>query len=446
MKFNDKDTKQPDKIELSLKLADEFCANNKDLIFCVDNETFYLWSDNYYQLRKDKQVKLYLIHNEAYAYLSVNGFKNFMNNIAVLSQVNLSDFNSYEIMDFCNGVLDIKTGVFNGHDRKYLSTTRIPYNYDQKADCPVWHGFLQTALEGDMERISVLQEFMGYCLGRDNSFHRALVLIGEGRNGKGTTFHVINRMLGKANCSALKLGEMNRQESVSQLVGKLVNIDADTDTSASGFESDFRRISAGDAIMARELYNNPFMFTPYCKLIIGANDLPRIADKTHGFYDRLIIIPYNVSFVGREDLQLKDKLDAEIAGILNWALEGRKRLYERGRFEIAKTLDDYVVDLKRENNPVDLYIYENIGFHDDAKTSKREVYEHYHQWAKESGHQPCSKIKFGKEFFRLCKSKISKDEREDGMERTPIWTNVFIKGKFDPSLNTGKGDQVRWDE
>lgn len=433
MKYNHKKELQPHRVEEMLRFADDFGDKNRDIVYCAEESIFYIWEDNYFRPMLDVQTKKYLLNFEEVTYFKPHQFKQFKDNLAVFKQREIKEFNAMDILDFENGVLHLKTGEFTQHDKEYLSTIRIPYKYNKEDKCPVWIDFLSTSLENDPVRIAVLQEYMGYCLGRDNGFHKALVLIGEGRNGKGTTFHVINRIIGEKNCSALKLGDMRRIELVSDLVGKLVNIDGDTDTSAVGFESDFRRITAGDGIIARRLYKDAFKFYPYCKLVVGANDLPRIADKTHGFYDRLIIIPYNVSFVGREDRNLKNKLDSEIGGILNWALSGRKRLYDQGRFSVDKTMEDYVADLKKENNPIELYLDEKVGVHDDARTTKKAMYEEYFKWCEDNGHKPLSKIKFSKEFYRLMKGKTKKDARDmyDAM-----WPNIYIKGSANEPVKT----------
>lgn len=426
MRFNDKTDQRDDKIDQILKMADDFAADNEDLVYCADQGLFYLWEDSCWRIKLDIQIERYLLNFENVTYLSANGLKNFMHRLAVLKQRRLDDFNTGNILDFTNGVLDIQTGQFRKHERADLSTYRLPYKYDREASCGRWLQFVSECLEKDVSRVSVLQEFMGYCLGRDNSFHKALVCVGDGRNGKGTTFYVISKLVGEENCSALRLGDMSNKETVSDLVGKLVNIDADTDATARGFESDFRRISAGDTMVARKLYKDVFKFTPYCKLIVGANELPRIADKTHGFYDRLIILPYNVSFVGREDRDLKPKLVAEISGILNWALEGRRRLYEYGRFSVDKTLQGLVTELKRENNPIEIFIDENVRVHEDAYTSKKEMYDEYMAWCKESGHRALSRVKFGKELFRVFKVQTAKDERTTDAKRIPIWPRLYL--------------------
>jgi putative DNA primase/helicase len=434
MLFNSKEEKQPDKVDDILKMADEFAHTNSDIIYCCEEKIFYLWKDEYFQRIMDIQCEKYLLeYKENFAYFTINGLRSFMHRVATITQRCLDEFNRHDAIDLNNGMLEIATGELKPHDKKYLSTVRIPYDYDATKGCDAWLGFLNSSLEGDQERIRVLQEYMGYCLGRDNSFHKALIMVGDGRNGKGTTMHIISRLVGLANVSALKLGEMNNKETVSNLVGKLVNIDADTDASAEGYESDFRRITAGDQITARKLYKDAFTFTPYVKMVIGANDLPRIADKTHGFYDRLIIIPYNVSFAGREDFGLKGKLEAEISGILNWALEGRRRLYKNGGFSITKTMIDYVYELKIENNPVEAFVHECVGIHDDALTIKQDMYLKYCEWCKDNGHRSLSKIKFGKELFRVCGSKTEKNYRiSDFMTHDHAWPRLYIKGKWSP--------------
>lgn len=446
MLFNGSDEKKPHQVNHNLRLADEFANKVKDqLVFCLDQGQFYTYKDGYWKGLGKKEDELWLYQHEEITYLSDNAFKQFMNKLSVVTQVPLDNFNSKEILNLQNGVLDIQTMEFKDHSPHYLSTIMLPYKYDKEANHETWDYFLKSSLEGVQERIDILQEFMGYCLGKDTSFHKALILLGEGRNGKGTTFRIIQKIIGRENFSALKMGLLNKEERVSLLVNKLVNIDADCDTQAKGFESGFRTITGDDHITGKKLWKDTFDFKPFCKLIIGANDLPRIADKTHGFYDRLLIIPYNVSFVGKEDRDLDNKLEVEISGILNWALEGRKRLYKNGRFSMTKSMQDYVVELKLENNPLELFIHENIGFEMGISTSKQEMYVAYVDFCKDGGYHAFSKIKFGKEFFRIIGNKTQKDARSANInERTPIWTNIYLRGKNDPIIQKA-AEQIEWE-
>ena len=129
-----------------------------------------------------------------------------------------------------------------------------------------------------------------------------------------------------------------------------------------------------------------------------------------------------------------------MSGILNWALEGRIRLYERGRFRDSKEQILLVDEIRRDNNPIVAFIEEMVGFHDDTDISKNRLYEAYKQWCRDSGHAHFSKIKFGKEFFRITKPATLPNERRKGGDRDRIWPRVFVYGINEPEA------VQRWDE
>ena len=56
----------------------------------------------------------------------------------------------------------------------------------------------------------------------------------------------------------------------------------------------------------------------------------RLRDTTHGMWRRIYIIEFPKRFKEDEmDVFLQDKLDNELSGIFNWAIEGYKRLKDR---------------------------------------------------------------------------------------------------------------------
>lgn len=434
MKFNKKTEHKSSQVNAILKLADEWVEHNTNYKFCVDNETFYEYKNGYYSPMHDKSFERMLYESEEFLYLTSAKIKELMHRISVLTLMEYDKFNAEEILNFKNGIYDIKKDKFYAHSSKYLSTIRIPYLYDHDATCPLWISFLNECLQNNQEYIGLLQEFMGYCLGRDNSLHKALILTGDGRNGKGTTFRMIEKMVGSENCSSVDIDKLSDQTNVINIFGKLINIDGDVNTDARGFESAFRKITGGDSIMAKMLYKNVFSFKPFSKLIIGANELPHIADKTHGFYDRLLVIPYEVSFAGREDRTLEPRLEKEVSGVLNWALEGRRRLYQRGDFKMNKQSFDIVDDIKRENNPVFFFIDDcceiKMQDKDMLYTLKSDMYVHYRIYCRNSGYKALSKHRFGREFYRIMKQYTDNDARLGGANRAHIWENIVIIGDF----------------
>lgn len=447
--YNDEVKVDRSLLNRELKLAEAFFdANPHTIRYCSDKRLFYKYDNGYHQTINDVALERFFVLNaygdhEPINRLTVNGLKNFIRRYAQLSDIPAYNFNQGNLLNLANGILDVASGEFRGHTPEIYSTIRIPYAYTPDATCENWLRFINSSLEGDVSRITVLQEFMGYCLGVDNQFQKALFLLGEPGAGKGTLIKVVEQLVGSENCAALPLGAMNDEQSLGNIVDKLINIDADVSISAKGFEADFRRITAGDKITAKLLYKDKFSFRPYCKLILAANELPHISDKTRAFFRRMIVIPFNVTFEGREDRLLDHKLRAEISGILNWALEGRKRLYANNGFTMGQDLIGYVDEIKRLNNPVELYFYEYIGFHDDIHTLKSEMYKHYRDISEKDGNSPLSKIKFGKELMRYCGPRTKPDSRLAFGNRDAMWPNVFVKGMNDPKPQE---QVVKWED
>ena len=58
----------------------------------------------------------------------------------------------------------------------------------------------------------------------------------------------------------------------------------------------FKTMASGEPIEARLPYREPFMMTDYAKLIFNVNRMDSAnIEHTHGFYRRLLIIPFNVT-------------------------------------------------------------------------------------------------------------------------------------------------------
>jgi hypothetical protein len=70
------------------------------------------------------------------------------------------------------------------------------------------------------------------------------------------------------------------------------------------------------------------------RIVILANEQPVFHDPSRALQRRLLTLRTTRSFGGKEDIALTDKLLKELPGILNWAIEGWKRLHSRGHFEI----------------------------------------------------------------------------------------------------------------
>ena len=87
-------------------------------------------------------------------------------------------------------------------------------------------------------------------------------------------------------------------------------------------EAKIKMLTGRDPITARFMYREWFTFSTVAKFWISANSKPTALDESDGFWSRIHLIPFMVSFMGREDMTLKDCLKLEFAGILARAVRG----------------------------------------------------------------------------------------------------------------------------
>lgn len=222
------------------------------------------------------------------------------------------------LINLVNGIYNTDSLTLIPHDPKYFSTIRIPIEMITNADCPRFLKFLEEVFQGDRERINVAQEWSGYILTTATSAQKALILLGEGENGKGVFIDTISLLIGKDNISNIPLNELSKGFSRVCLHNKTVNISGENEMNGKSFNTqNFKAIVGEDTISAEEKNKPVFSFKPTSKLVITMNNLPDTKDTSHGYFRRLSILAFNASFTGeKRDNGLKEKLKEELAGIL----------------------------------------------------------------------------------------------------------------------------------
>jgi len=138
------------------------------------------------------------------------------------------DFNEDDgFINLKNGMIFIRARTLLPHDKCFYSTIQLKISYDPAAKCPRWEQFLVEVFEGDLERIALIQEFMGYSLVPDTRYEKALLMIGEGANGKSTLLKVWEQLLGSENVSSVTLPNLQDQFHRVTIHRKLLNIAAE---------------------------------------------------------------------------------------------------------------------------------------------------------------------------------------------------------------------------
>lgn len=400
---------------------------NLQYIYCIEEGIFYIYTDGYWKITHEIELLDEISKNIRITHFPIQRRRQILDNMKYIKYERLSNFNKFNAVNLNNYMIEPVTGSVIKHDPKYLSTIRLNYDYQDRAQCNLWIKVLNDIFEGDQDRIDVLQEFFGYCLTRDVSREKSLLLLGESRSGKSTILETVSNMLGVDNTASVALGNLSNAQYTPLLINKMVNIDWDVASGAESYEANFKIITSGEPISVNQKFIAAFTFRPYCKLLMAANKFPRITDHSSAFYKRLILLPCDRVFEPHEqDLQLKNKLKEEMPGILNWSIRGLHRLEKRGSFEVSKKfMIDAIEELREESNPVDIFFRENVlvDVSGGYEIEKKDLYERYIIWCKLNGNAPMANNKFGSLVFTKY-SKYTPKRTTSAITGNRVWKNM----------------------
>lgn len=287
-----------------------------------------------------------------------------------------------------NGMLDLDTYNLLEHSPEYLSTVQIPIHYDVKATAPKFLSFLDDITCNDAELVSVHQELIGYWLTAETKAEKAVYYYGSGANGKSVLASIITELIGAQNVSSIPLSKFNDQFGLESIIGKSLNISAENEMGGKALKTDnFKAIVSGDSITINIKYRPAITYRPFCRQVFLVNNLPDSSDVTEGYFRKIIIIPFPRTFKNKErNVNLKGELLRELPGILNWALEGLKRLRKNDyQFSSSKAIESLQEAYYREQNPVQEFFDEYVIIQENSRTKQSDFYNMYIQWLESQG-------------------------------------------------------------
>jgi putative DNA primase/helicase len=313
-------------------------------------------------------------------------------------------------LNFLNGTVDLRTGELSPHDPSQFITKLVHYNYNPKADCPVFKNFLAEitakpdASEADEESAlrsaslgRYLQTAFGYSLTAITREKCVFLLYGEGgNNGKSTllsTFRDLVRdysvLLRIETLMQSKFESSNDSADIADLRSARYVMSSETQENQHLSEAKVKRICQGlGDIKAARKWENHITFQETHKLWIDANHLPVVRSQDGAIWDRLKTIPFDVRIPKeRQDPNLKDKLLGEAEGILGWAVRGAQRWFKEG-LKHPPEVNAAVASWKKQSDHLSRFIEEKCELNPDRFHAASLLYAAYKYWT-EAERVPC---------------------------------------------------------
>ena len=352
------------------------------------NGQLYVYEENYYQ-KSDKTIEKRML--DMYPTIKRSQRNEVMDYIKILTAVKREDIqlNEYQV-NLKNTLLDVRTSKRLSFTPDVIEFTRIPVNYHPKAYSKDLDTVLDKVFCGDKEARALFEEMVGYMLIKNCKFRKGFLFYGGGSNGKSTILDLLKRFLGEGNYSTLELDKLTQRFMTAELEHMLANIGDDINKKEIVDTGTIKKLFTGESLTIDRKWGAPFVLKSHAKMVFSANEIPRIADKTHGMYSRLMLVPFNAKFSPSDsdfDPFIEEKISTEesLSYLLNLGLSGLQRLFKQNGFTNPRVVQDALEAYKTDNSQVLSWIAEEEISVDRLLTETTDMlFNHFKDYCQQS--------------------------------------------------------------
>ncbi|MEM4592626.1 MAG: phage/plasmid primase, P4 family [Thermosphaera sp.] len=201
-------------------------------------------------------------------------------------------------------------------------------------------------------RVALLLEIIGYTLfPHSYPFHKAILLVGDGSNGKSTYLALIRTILGDWNIASVPLSDLDpriNRFAIADLYGKLANLSSEP---VKGLRIDltrFKQLTGEDPVRFERKFKDGFTSYNYAKMIFSANELPEVNEDTYAVWRRWIVLEFPNRFKPDPEFFNKTFMD-EIDAIIVLSLHAFRLTLLRKGFTELGTKDPKEAWMSRSN-------------------------------------------------------------------------------------------------
>jgi putative DNA primase/helicase len=283
------------------------------------------------------------------------------------------------------------------------------------AKCPLWEKALLEIFSGNADLVAYLRRLLGYSLIGSVLLAIFVVLVGRGRNGKSLIVFILSKIMG-ASAGVIR-PEMLLENSgarnpagptpeIMTLRGLRAAFASETDDGCKISPSRVKWLTGNDTLTGRNPHDKyEVQFPPTHTLFLLTNHKPHAPADDFAFWERMRVIPFEVSFVDRPpkadyerqaDPNLPEKLEQELPAILAWMVRGCLEFQQIG-LDPPPAVKQAVQEYQREEDLLADFLegYCIIGSQYSVEFSK--IYPVFETWWGDNvGTRVPSRIKFAK--------------------------------------------------
>jgi P4 family phage/plasmid primase-like protien len=346
-----------------------------------------------------------------------------------------------KLVSLKNGLFHLEDSILIPHSLGFFTQNALPFAYDPMATAPTWESFLQSVWPDDQQSIECLQEMFGYIISGDTRQQKFFNVIGPRRSGKGTINKVLVALLGQHNTVAPELGELCDTFGLQPWLGKLLASFTDArapERNRSAVVSQLLRIVGGDTITVNRKNKEAWNGYLPTRLVVYSNEVLQLTENSNALTGRMVVLKMTRTFYNKEDTDLAHKLEQELGGIFNWAIEGLKRRIGRGgHFVQPDSGKEYLELMSELGNPIGSFVEDALIFDPMATVSKDDVFACFKHWALKKSMAPGTEQAFKRRFLAATQEHfVRSDLLRAGGDRSHVYVGVKFNEKAQKFLDS----------
>lgn len=406
---------------LALKEMVEFAKSN-DWIYA--NKFFWVWDGSSYYKKIDwnnDQPKEYLwpIYKRIVGYEGSDG--QFKDRIELLKNEVRSELGEHrDLINFNNGVLDLKSLQLSPPRKDYRFNYCIPFEYDfditaQPDAAPNWERILSNHIPSEDDR-RLLEQFLGYLLTDDRNKKQMLILFGKRDTGKSTILNFLKRLLGSELVALERVDKiLDEPAHAVNIVDKRVSISSELKFKLKDTES-FKALIDFEELSIHIYHQGKATVSHSCRFITSTNHHAWIPDSEE-IRKRLRVVEFdNPVTPENQDPKLLEKLWEERRSIVHRWLAAYLKVREFANFGIYESTKNYMKASAENINHVAPWVHD-LGMETGPNWYPTKFL--YEKYKTDSGDDRTTEIDFARKLKEagIVESKEPREYEFDGLPK-----------------------------
>jgi putative DNA primase/helicase len=275
-------------------------------------------------------------------------------------------------------------------------------------------------------------EDVDYALTTDTRQQKIFLLVGPPRSGKGTIIRVLKALCNSSNVVNPAFSSLAENFGLQPLIGKTLAIIADARlgprTDASKVVELLLGISGEDDQTISRKFLPAWTGKLLAKFIVVSNELPALPDASGAISSRMVIFRLVKSFLGQENPNLTKELLSELPGVLNWAIDGLRRLIARGHFRQPTASGELVAAMEAAASPIRTFLQDSCDLDPNRWVETGELYAAWCTWCDVHRYtQPGTSHNFARQLHAAHPAMTTRQKRAEGGWRRRYYVGLALQ-------------------